>query len=88
MAKRQTARDRAFVRKAKTLHFPTCHSRWTTRGRQYCSTLVRQEYAGMDPKTGKPMIDPEAFISSPNEAKEVLKRQGRWTSHTEIEARA
>jgi hypothetical protein len=86
---RQTAKDRAFVAKLKGLArwgMPTHDSAWTSKGRSYCSTLVRKEYAGIDPRTGRKMVDPEAFISSPAEAKEVLKRQGRWGSDTEIEA--
>ena len=85
--KRQTAKDRAFVEKIKGIvrfGMPRHDSRWTSQGRTYCSTLVPKEFAGMDPKTGKKMVDPEAFISSPAEAKEVLKRQGRWGPDTEI----
>lgn len=78
MSKRQSAKDRAFVEKLKGLvrtGFPVHDSPWTTRGKTYVTSLAR--YKG----------DPEAYVSSPAEAKEVLKRQGRLGPQTEIEAR-
>lgn len=74
MARRQTAKDRAFVRKIKTLIFPAHDSPFTMGGKRYVTSLAR--YRG----------DPEAIVGSPAEAKEVLKRQGRWGPHTSITA--
>lgn len=86
MSKRQSARDRAFVAKLKTIHFPERDSPWTKQTKHYVSSLVRPQFAELDPKTGKGKVDPEAFVSNPAEAREVLKRQGRLAPETEIEA--
>lgn len=78
MSKRQSAKDRAFVAKLKGIvrtGFPSHDSAWTMCGKRYVTSLAR--FKG----------DPEAYVSSPAEAKEVLKRQGRLGPETEIEAR-
>jgi hypothetical protein len=75
---RQSRKDREFIAKLKGLvryGMPTRDSAWNTTEKRYVTSLAR--FRG----------DPEARVSSPAEAREVLKRQGRLGPNTEIEAR-
>jgi hypothetical protein len=67
-------KDLAGLKRMVRNGFPHRDSPWTGRGKTYVTSLAR--YKG----------DPEAYVSSPAEAKEVLKRQGRLGPQTEIEA--